>query len=138
MFNTADGFVPMLNKRARIVPNFQELDSATWTYSITDNKLNFVDPDVTKQSDNYRNENEQYHNNGINMYGRPTGQEPNYGYTQVDMNLFANNTFDKIKGGYDVYSQTRVLHPFVDDKYVYKQSFLYKQPDFLNDFVGNV
>lgn len=135
-YNPANAFVPNLRKPQVTVPNYKELSSNDWTYSISDNKQNYTMPDVTVQSDNYRNENEPYHNAGIRMRGMPTGEEPIYGLSKTDMNNFLNNTYNKVKGGLDVFSQTRILQPFVDDRFVYKQTFNYPSPDFLTDFVG--
>lgn len=137
-FNSATAFVPMLNKRARIVPNYKELDEDTWTYKITDFPLNYIDPDVTKQSDGYRAQNEPYNTQGIKMYGLPTGEEPIYGNEKTNIDVIKNNNYSNIKLGDQVYSQTKILQPFVDDRYLYKQTYLYKQPDWLVDYVGHV
>ncbi len=129
-FNSADGFT--LDKLRANRDNLLNVPNP----ALEIYKLDFINPDVTQQRDDYRNLNEQYQKAGISAMNRPTGNEPVYGLSKPDMNMFLNNTYSLIKSGTDVYSQTKVLD-VIDDRYLYKNTFLMPEPDYMNVYLGS-
>lgn len=135
-YNSADAFVPNLMRPQASLPNYKQLTDIDWVKTKEYEDAPTWNTPPTFQSDNYRNENEQYQTNGIRMYDMPTGEEPTYGHRKTDMNQFLNNNGKVNTPAQNIFAQTRILQPYTDARWLYKLTSQYPQSDPMDDFIG--